>query len=174
MKAKPVSLVFLVLVLLLIAACTPNPVANQQDFQYEETKQDFADDAGNIQMRVRNVLVEDQKMTVDLTISGLQNVVEKETDFSNRVCDPLLSLNPAQSLTKVGSTVDDLTKINDWSKDIDVSFTYELSQPLAAQTSVTMDWTIGPCGPCFDEQNIPCDVFPLVTNHRFNFVIPEK
>jgi hypothetical protein len=174
MKAKPVSFVFLVLVLLLIAACTQAPIATQPEFEFEETIQDYADDAGNVQMKIRNVQVEDKKLIVELTISGLQNVVEKDADFSNRVCDPLLSLDPGQSVTKVGSTVDDLTKINDWSEPIDVSYTYELKEPLAAQTSATMDWTIGPCGPCFDEQNIPCDVFPLVTNHRFNFVIPEK
>lgn len=174
MKTKPVSLVILVIVLLSIAACTQVPIATQPEFEFEETTQDYADDAGNIQMKVRNVRVEDQKMTVDLTISGLQNVVSVEQDFTNRVCDPLISLDPAQAVTKVGSTVDDLTKINDWSEPIDVSYTYELNQPLAAQTKATLDWTIGPCGPCFDEQNIPCDVFPLVTNHRFNFVIPEK
>ena len=173
MKAKSVYLISLILVLL-IAACTQVPIATEPEFEFEETIQDYADDAGNIQMEVRNVQVEDQKLTIDLTISGLQNVVSVEQDFNNRVCDPLLSLDPAQSLTKVGSTVDDLTKISDWSEPIDVSYTYELKEPLAAQTSATMDWTIGPCGPCFDEQNIPCDVFPLVTNHRFNFVIPEK
>ena len=174
MKTKPVSLVMLVFVLLIASACTQNPTANQQDFQFEETIQDYADDAGNIQMKVRSFQVGDMEMTIYLTISGLQNVVEKEADFSNRVCDPLVSLGPAQAVTKVGSTVDDLTKINDWSEPIDVSYTYELDQPLSNQTSVSMDWTIGPCGPCFDEQNIPCDVFPLVTNHRFSFDIPEK
>ncbi len=172
MKTKSVYIIFLILVLL-IAACTQVPIATEPEFEFEETIQDYADDAGNIQMEVRNVQVEDQKMTVDLTISGLQNVVEKDADFSNRVCDPLLSLDPAISLTKTGSSAE-LTDINDWSKPINVSYIYELNQPLAAQTSATMDWTIGPCGPCFDEQNIPCDVFPLVTNHRFNFVIPEK
>lgn len=171
MKTKPVSLVMLVFVLLIASACTQNPTANQQDFQFEETIQDYADDAGNIQMKVRNVQVNDMEMTINLTISGLQNVVEKESDFSNRVCDPLLSLDPAQSLTKWKTTAD-LTNVSDWSKPIDVSYTYELDQPLSNQTSVSMDWTIGPCGPCFDEQNIPCDVFPLVTNHRFSFDIP--
>jgi hypothetical protein len=91
----------------------------------KETIQDYADDAGNVQMKIRNVQVEDKKLIVELTISGLQNVVEKDADFSNRVCDPLLSLDPGQSVTKVGSTVDDLTKINDWSEPIDVSYSYD-------------------------------------------------
>ena len=172
MKAKPVILIFLILVLLM-AACTQHPIANEQDFQIEETKQDFIDYAGDIQMKLRNVRVEDEELILDLTISGLQNVVSIEEDFSNRVCDPLLSLDPARSLTKWKATAD-LTNISDWSKPIDVSYFYKLEQPLSDQTKITMDWTIGPCGPCFMEQNIPCDVFPLVTNHRFNFVIPEN
>lgn len=172
MKAKPVSWIILALVMLM-AACTQQPITTQQDFQLEETKQDYTDYAGDIQMKLRNVRVEDKELILDLTISGLQNVVNVEKDFSNRVCDPLLSLDPAQSLTK-WKTAADLTDISDWSKAVDVSYFYKLDQPLSAQTKVTMDWTIGPCGPCFMEQNIPCDVFPLVTNHRFNFVIPEK
>jgi len=171
MKAKPIGLIFLTFVLVM-AGCI-QPIANEPDFQIEETKQDYIDYAGEIQMEVRNVRVEDEDLILDLTISGLQNVVSVEEDFRNRVCDPLLSLDPARSLTK-WKTVPDLTDISDWSKPIDVSYYYKLDQLLAAQTNVTMDWTIGPCGPCFMEQNIPCDVFPLVTNHRFNFVIPEN
>ena len=171
MKAKPISLIFLILVLL-IAGCI-QPIANEPDFQIEETKQDYIDSAGEIQMEVRNVRVEDDELILDLTISGLQNVVSVEEDFTNRVCDPLISLDPARSLTKWKAEAD-LSNISDWSKAIDISYFYKLEQPLAAQTEVTMDWTIGPCGPCFMEQNIPCDVFPLVTNHRFNFVIPES
>ena len=43
MKAKPVSFVFLVLVLLLIAACTQAPIATQPEFEFEETIQDYAE-----------------------------------------------------------------------------------------------------------------------------------
>ncbi|MCM1565577.1 MAG: hypothetical protein NC238_06450 [Dehalobacter sp.] len=171
MKAKPIGLIFLILVLL-IAGCI-QPIANEPDFQIEETKQDYIDYASEIQMEVPHVRAEGENLILDLTISGLQNVVSVEEDFTNRVCDPLISLDPARSLTK-WKAESDFTNISDWSKDIDISYFYKLEKPLSAQTNVTMDWTIGPCGPCFMEQNIPCDVFPLVTNHRFNFVIPES
>ena len=171
MKAKPLGLIFLTLILLM-AGCI-QPIANETDFQIEEIKQDYIDFAGEIQMEVRKVRVEDEDLILDLTISGLQNVVSEEEDFTNRVCDPLLSLDPARSLTKWRAE-SDFANITDWSKAVDISYFYKLEKPLSAQTKVTMDWTIGPCGPCFMEQNIPCDVSPLVTNHRFNFVIPEN
>ena len=83
MKSKPLGLIFLTLVLLM-SGCI-QPIANEPDFQIEEIKQDYIDYAGEIQMEVRNVRVEDEDLILDLTISGLQNVVSVEEDFTNRV-----------------------------------------------------------------------------------------
>ena len=55
-----------------------------------------------------------------------------------------------------------------------VIYTYSLKGNTYTELNLTMDWTIGPCAPAFDESNVKAPRNPLLTNYHFEFVVPVK
>jgi len=105
-------------------------------------------------------------LTLTLSITGIDFSYSPEA-FSDFVCDP--------NVTTQEEVVKTFTSYEVHEGDpIQITYVYNLQGNTYQNLHAEMDWTIGPCGPDFDESTYTPMPMPLMTNYHFTFNVPVK
>lgn len=127
----------------------------------------FAKEAEQVKLSLEKVTATRDTLTLTLAIAGLPLSTGPGGNFESLVCDPYIT--SAQNVVKVFSyqevTPGDPTR---------VTYQYALSGNTYDTLDLTVDWTIGPCSPAFDESNVTPVPQPLLVNTHFTYSVPVE
>lgn len=127
----------------------------------------FAKEAEQVKLSLEKVTATRDTLTLTLAIAGLPLSTGPGGNFESLVCDPYIT--SAQYVVKVFSyqevTPGDPTR---------VTYQYALSGNTYDTLDLTVDWTIGPCSPAFDESNVTPVPQPLLVNTQFTYSVPVE
>ena len=150
-----------------VAAQSPTP----ESYPATVTVQNFTPAGEKIQLGISSAQASQDTLTLTLTMSGVDYEEKvsnyRVTGFEKLVCNPYIVAKEPVSVMFQSYEV----KPGDPTQ---VVYTYSLKGNATSELNLTMDWTIGPCAPAFDESNVKAPRNPLLTNYRFEFVVPVK
>ncbi len=132
-----------------------------------ETTTIYSDQADKIKLKLEGVTATRNLLTLHLSISGLELSTGPDGNFESLVCVPFVT--SSQPVTRV--FVHQEVALGDPTQ---VTYEYSLSDNTYDALDLTIDWTIGPCDPSFDESNVTPAPQPLLMNSRFTYKVPVE
>ncbi|MEN6556318.1 MAG: hypothetical protein ABFD21_07995 [Anaerolineaceae bacterium] len=150
-----------------VAAQSPTP----ESYPASVSVQNFTPAGEKIQLGIRSAQASQDALTLTLTMSGVDYEEKvsnfRATGFEKLVCNPYIVAKEPVSVmfqayeVKAGNPTQ-------------VVYTYSLKGSTTSELTLTMDWTIGPCAPAYDESNVKAQRNPLQTTYHFEFKVPVK
>jgi hypothetical protein len=125
----------------------------------------FAKEADQGRLSLEKVTATRDTLTLQLSIAGLALSTGPGGNFESLVCDPYIT--STQNVVKVFSYQE--VALGDPTR---VTYQYALSGNSYDRLDLTVDWTIGPCSPAFDESNVTPVPQPLMVNSHFTYSVP--
>jgi hypothetical protein len=112
-----------------------------------------------------------KKLTILLTVTGL-GLIKSSDDFENMVCDPYIKTSEDVQLALTYRYAPIPSRVED---PLVITYEYSMDSNKYQSLHIEMDFTIGPCGPYFQESNItPYPPIDLIGNYKLSFVVPIK
>lgn len=130
-----------------------------------ETTTIYAKEADQVKLSLEKVTATRDTLTLYLSIAGLPLSTGPGGNFESLVCDPYIT--STQQVVKVFSNLE--VMLGDPTRMI---YEYSLSGNSYDTLDLTIDWTIGPCSPAFDESNVTPVPQPLLVNSHFTYSVP--
>jgi hypothetical protein len=90
------------------------------------------------------------KLSIILTVSGL-DLIKNSDDFENIVCDPLIRTDEGVPLTLTYQYGPIPNRIGE---PLVITYEYSMDAKKFQSLHIKLDFTLGPCGPYFQETNI--------------------
>jgi hypothetical protein len=112
-----------------------------------------------------------KKLTILLTVSGL-GLIKSSDDFENIVCDPYIKTSEDIQLALTYRYAPIPSRVEE---PLVITYEYSMDSKKYQSLHIEMDFTIGPCGPYFQESNItPYPPIDMIGNYKLSFVVPIK
>jgi hypothetical protein len=109
-------------------------------------------------------------LRINLTISGLELVANAD-DLENLICTPYIDPDEPVSLTL---NYREAQIPNQRGDPIEITYEYGMDAGGYESLAFSLDLTIGPCGPHFDESNVTPYPTDLIANYHLTFSVPVE
>ena len=169
---KPFIIVILAASLLVIVYTNIFPAkGNHQEYHQTALATFFAPTKYSPVVELSSAQANSKKLTFILTVSGL-DLIKTSDDFENIVCDPLIRTDEGVPLTLTYQYGPIPSRVED---PIVITYEYSMDAKKFQSLHIKLDFTLGPCGPYFQESNItPYPPIDLIANYKLSFAVPIK
>ena len=110
--------------------------------------------------------VADNILTLEFQIQGLQ--VSSMREIDDIVCKPYID---TQENVPLAFFYSEANVLNATSQNIMLTYKYRMSPPLPKRMHLNIFLTIGPCGPDFQESNVPPSSTDLIASYKIQTVV---
>ena len=144
---------------------------NSQEYHQTALATFFAPTKYSPVVELSSAQANSKKLTFILTVSGL-DLIKNSDDFENIVCDPLIRTDEGVPLTLSYQYGSIPSRIGE---PLVITYEYSMDAKNFQSLHIKLDFTLGPCGPYFQETNItPYPPIDLIANYKLSFVVPIK
>ena len=169
---KPIIIVILAAALIVIVYTNIFPAKdNKQEYHQTALATFFAPSKYAPVVELTSAQADPKKLTIILTVSGL-GLIKSSDDFENIVCDPYIKTSEGVPLALTYRYGPIPSRVEE---PLVITYEYSMDSNKYQSLHIEMDFTIGPCGPYFQESNItPYPPIDLIGIYKLSFIVPIK